>query len=122
MMKNFNNNKGITLITLVVTIVVLAILIGVVGASLIKDDNVVTESKELRKATRKEDIISKVRLYLLSQEIEKKKNNETYTVENKKRDIKTKFANEYTFSVEAGYEILKTKDGKTKILLNDLIN
>lgn len=48
----YKNNKGITLITLVVTIIVLMILAGIVVSSLTQEDkNIVDKSKEVREST-----------------------------------------------------------------------
>lgn len=61
-MKKFNRNKGITLISLVVTIVVLLILAGISISMLTGENGIINKSKEAQEVNEKESIIENIKL------------------------------------------------------------
>ena len=64
------NNKGITLIALVITIIVLLILAGVSIAMLTGDNGILTQAQNAKKETEKASIIEQVQLDILGKQTE----------------------------------------------------
>ena len=64
------NNKGITLIALVITIIVLLILAGVSIAMLTGENGILTQAQEAKKATERASIIEEVQLDILGKQTE----------------------------------------------------
>ena len=77
-MKNFKyNEKGITLIALVITIIVLLILAGVTIATLTGDNGILTKANEAKEITQKASIEEQIQLAMI--EANMNKENWTYT-------------------------------------------
>ena len=66
-----NQEKGITLIALVLTIIVLIILAAVSVATLTGDNGILTKAQEARETTKKAEIDEQLRLAQLSAKIKK---------------------------------------------------
>ena len=71
------NNKGITLIALVITIIVLLILAGVSIAMLTGENGILTQAQNAKKETERANIIEQVRLDILEKQTEKEGENIT---------------------------------------------
>ncbi len=84
-MKDINKNKGITLITLVVTIVVLLILAGISVAMLTGENGIISQAIKASDASKKANIDEIVRVNLLEQETLDLTTYETF--ENIKEDL-----------------------------------
>ena len=69
------NNKGITLLALVITIVVLIILVGVTIATIVSRNGVLDNATKSKVETEKEKIISDAQIDILEKELEMKKLN-----------------------------------------------
>lgn len=67
--KKEKNQKGITLITLVVTVVLLLILSGITISTILNSDGVIKRAQELADITTKKQIISDIQLDLLSTQL-----------------------------------------------------
>ena len=65
------NNKGITLIALIITIVVLIILAGVSIAAVASNNGILDNAAESKVETEKEQIISDAQIDILEKKIEK---------------------------------------------------
>ena len=66
MKNNIRQNKGITLIALVITIIVLLILVGITIASLTGENGLLSRATEAGDATKRGDLIDRVKLDILN--------------------------------------------------------
>ena len=69
-MNNIKNNKGITLIALVITIIILLILAGVTIASLSGDNGILTRAAYAKEKTRREGIQERLNLWKTEKSME----------------------------------------------------
>ena len=98
------NEKGITLIALVITIIVMIILAGITLGSIYNRDNVLDETENAAYQAQKESIIVKIEADLLDEE---KKTGETPN-----KDILKQIIKNNNFSAgEPGENSFITKDG-----------
>ena len=77
MKKNLKNNKGITLVALIVTIVVLLILAGITIAAVLADGGIFKTAQNSQKVQDTAKLEEKVKLMLTDAQIENKVNNKT---------------------------------------------
>ena len=68
-MKKEKNEKGITLIALVITIIVLLILAGVTIAALSGDNGILNRAKEAKDTTQKQSLIEEVQVGILEKQV-----------------------------------------------------
>ncbi len=72
MRKKFNQNKGITLIALIVTIIVLIILAGISIGAITGEDGIIESAKYSAFATKIRQYEENVDIYLINEEAKRK--------------------------------------------------
>ena len=70
MKKKFLNQRGITLIALVITIIVLLILAGVTIATLTGDNGILAQASRAKQESQKASIIEQIRLDIMEKQTE----------------------------------------------------
>ena len=81
---SLENKKGITLVALVVTIVVLLILAGVSINLVLGENGLITKAQEAKQKSHEESIKEQADMALANYQLEKAKNGETSSLEDKK--------------------------------------
>ena len=123
------NNKGITLIALVITIIVLLILAGVSIAMLTGDNGILTQAQNAKKETERASIIEQVRLDILEKQTEKE--GKDITAGELEEILKKYFSNEeenlkdiIAGTTEEGEEtkLISKEDETIKIDLSEIYN
>ena len=111
-------NKGITLIALVVTIIVLLILAGVSIAMLTGEGGILSNAREARDTTNIQDLIEQARMDILEKQLEKTGRNIT------EKELKAILEKYGELSGEEGKSILEQtlKTGKGDITVSDIYN
>lgn len=114
---NLKENKGITLIALVITIIVLLILAGVSITMISGDDGIATRAANAKEKTDKADIIERIRLDVTNKQLDT--NGKVY-----KADFIEALEKEGTLSTEEEVldRTLTTTDGSYQILVKDIYN
>ena len=108
------NNKGITLIALVVTIIVMIILASITITALSGKKSTINQTTDIAENAQKESIIEKIEADLLQEKI---KTGNTPTKDDLKRIIQENGYNEGTLEEDN----FITKDGGYKIEYNEII-
>ncbi len=110
-----SNNKGITLIALVITIIILLILAGITIGTISNDDGIIEQTEEKTGQSQRETLIQKIQADLLE---ETTKKGRTLTQEEKENVISA-----YGKIIEDtnGEKILVTTQENYKILLSEII-
>ena len=115
-MKKEKNEKGITLIALVITVIVLLILAGVTIAALSGDNGILTRTKEAKEKTEKENIIEQVNLAIMTATTEGTGTIDTSKLreELEKKEIKVEtIESSLPWKVSAGNLVLKIDENLT---------
>lgn len=120
---NLENNKGITLIALIITIIVLLILAGVTLSMVMGDSGIFKKANNAKNATEESNIIEDAKLAVMNEQTEYYSTNTSG--KSFKQYLEEKFNGEYKTSDNAklsyngGNLISYNKDGKETILLID---
>lgn len=119
--KNFDRNKGITLIALVVTIVVLLILAGVTIATLTGDNGIITRTNQAKEETEKAGAKEKVQVEVAASfdeygkfDMDKLKENLKNNLGLQESDIKDNPDGSITVTVD-GYEVTVDSNGNVTV-------
>lgn len=119
--KNFDRNKGITLIALVVTIVVLLILAGVTIATLTGDNGIITRTNQAKEETEKAGAKEKVQVEVAGSfdeygkfDMDKLKENLKNNLGLQESDIKDNPDGSITVTVD-GYEVTVDSNGNVTV-------
>ena len=120
---NLENNKGITLIALIITIIVLLILAGVTLSMVMGDSGIFKKANNAKNATEESNIIEDAKLAVMNEQTEYYSTNTSG--KSFKQYLEEKFNGEYKTSDNAklsyngGNLISYNKDGKETLLLID---
>ena len=119
--KNFDRNKGITLIALVVTIVVLLILAGVTIATLTGDNGIITRTNQAKEVTEEAGAKEKVQMEVAGSfnehgnfDMDKLKENLKNNLGLQESDIKDNPDGSITVTVD-GYEVTVDSNGNVTV-------
>lgn len=111
-------NRGITLITLVITIILLIILAGISINITLKDNGIINRAKEVKRQMDKSSIIEQIKIEIIDKQIDKEEQNITKEV---LEEILEKYGE--VQKDEAGELIgVITNKGGYNILLKDILN
>ena len=113
-MKEIRNQKGITLVALVVTIIVLIILAGISINLLLGDNGLITKAKEAKKQQKIAEIKEKISLELSAAETDAIIRNESLE-EEQLNDIVSKYG-----TLQDDKDTILTKDDNYKISLKEI--
>ena len=113
-MKKFKNQKGVTLVALVVTIIVLIILAGISINLLLGDNGLITKAKEAKKQQKIAEIKEKISLELASAETDAIIRNESLE-EEQLNDIISKYG-----TLQDDKDTILTKDDNYEISLKEI--
>ncbi len=122
MEKTHIKEKGITIITLVITIIILLILAGISIASLVGNDGLINKAKTAKEKAEKASIIEQIQTDIMAKQAE---NMSMDLSQNELKEILNKYVEKeedikYDETDTSKIASIITKDGKYKILLSDI--